>query len=44
MTVRYKNIGGSGTDYQNVTDTKIRRSVHRLVLLLPVEEQTNVTV
>ncbi|XP_063446979.1 uncharacterized protein LOC134726470 [Mytilus trossulus] len=44
VTVRYKNIGGSGTDYQNVTDTKIRRSVHRLVLLLPVEKQTNVTV
>ena len=38
VTIRYKNVG-PGTKYKGVQDTLIRRSAHRLVVLLPVEEQ-----
>jgi hypothetical protein len=37
VTVRYKNIG-SGAQYDECTDTVIRRSVHRLVVIQPVDE------
>ncbi|CAC5382020.1 unnamed protein product [Mytilus coruscus] len=38
VTVRYKNIG-PGTKYTGTQDLLIRRSAHRIVVLLPVEEQ-----
>jgi len=38
VTIRYKNVG-PGTKYTGTQDMLIRRSVHRLVVLLPVEEQ-----
>ncbi|XP_062586321.1 uncharacterized protein LOC134247947 [Saccostrea cucullata] len=37
VTVRYKNVG-PGAKYDGCTDTVIRRSVHRLVVILPVDE------
>ena len=39
VTLRYKQQG-HGKMYKGVEDTLIERSVHRLVLILPVEEQT----
>ena len=39
VSVRYKNQG-PGAEYKGAQDTVIRRSAHRLVLLLPVEEQS----
>ena len=38
LSIRYKNQGPNG-EYKGVQDTFIKRSVHRLVLLLPIEEQ-----
>jgi hypothetical protein len=38
VAIRYKNVG-PGTKYTGTQDMLIRRSVHRLVVLLPVEEQ-----
>jgi len=38
VTIRYKNEG-PGTKYTGTQDMLIRRSVHILVVLLPVEEQ-----
>ncbi|CAC5368506.1 unnamed protein product [Mytilus coruscus] len=38
VTVRYKNIG-PGTKYTGTQDLLIRKSAHRIVVLLPVEEQ-----
>ncbi|CAC5401371.1 unnamed protein product [Mytilus coruscus] len=38
VPVRYKNIG-PGTKYTGTQDLLIRRSAHRIVVLLPVEEQ-----
>ena len=38
VTLRYKQQG-YGNQYKGVEDTLIERSVHRLVLILPVEEQ-----
>ena len=38
VTLRYKQQGKDNT-YKGVMDTEITRSVHRLVLILPVEEQ-----
>ena len=37
VVVKYKQQSESKT-YTGVKDTKVKRSVHRLVLLLPVEE------
>ena len=39
VAIRYKNVG-PGTKYTGTQDMLIRRSVHRLVVLLPVEEQS----
>ena len=39
VAIRYKNQG-PGAEYRGVKDTVIKISVHRLVVLLPVEEQT----
>ena len=39
VTLRYKQQGKNNT-YKGLMDTEITRSVHRLVLILPVEEQT----
>ena len=41
VTLRYKQQGKDNT-YKGVVDTEIKRSVHRLVLILPVEEQIGV--
>ena len=38
VTLRYKQQG-HGKTYKGVEDTTIERSVHRLVLILPVEDQ-----
>ena len=38
VTLRYKNQGPGGR-YAGTQDTRIKRSVHRLVVLLPKEEQ-----
>ena len=38
VTLRYKNQGPEG-QYKGSRDTLIKRSVHRLVVLLPKEEQ-----
>ena len=38
VTLRYKNQG-PGAQYKGSQDTHIKRSVHRLVVLLPREEQ-----
>jgi hypothetical protein len=37
VTVRYKNIG-PGAKYDGCTDTVICRSLHRLVVILPVDK------
>ena len=38
VTVRYK-LNGDGTTYQGSPNRFLKRSVHRLVVVLPVEEQ-----
>ena len=38
VSIRHKNQG-PGAKYRGVQDTVVRRSSHRLVLLLPIEEQ-----
>ena len=39
VKLRYKKQGPNGT-YKGLQDTHVNRSVHRLVMILPVEEQT----
>jgi hypothetical protein len=39
VRLRYKRQGPNGT-YKGLRDTHVDRSVHRLVMILPVEEQT----
>ena len=39
VKLRYKNVP-TGPKYSGCEDTVISRSVHRVVVLLPVEEQT----
>ena len=39
VKLRYKQQG-HGKAYKGLQDTEITRSVHRLVLILPLEEQT----
>ncbi len=39
VTLRYKRQGDNYKQYKGVEDTEIQRSVHRLVMILPVEEQ-----
>ena len=38
VVIRYKQQG-PGHEYKGVQDTFVPRSVHRLILILPVEEQ-----
>ena len=38
VTIRYKNQK-SGSEYDGLEDVQTKRSVHRLVVILPVEEQ-----
>ncbi len=38
VIVRYKNQQ-SGSKYEGTSDVKVRRSVHRLAVILPVEDQ-----
>ena len=38
VNVKYKNLQ-SGKTYDGSLDTLVKRSVHNLVLILPVEEQ-----
>ena len=38
VQIRYKALEANNT-YHGCDDTRIRRSVHRLVFILPVEEQ-----
>ena len=39
VTLRYKRQGDNYKQYKGVEDTEIQRSVHRLVMILPIEEQ-----
>lgn len=39
VTVQYKNIG-PGANYVGCTGTLVRRSVHRLVVILPIKTST----
>ena len=39
VSIRYKNQGPDA-EYRGTQDTVVRRSAHRLILILPVEEQS----